>query len=727
MVGPGRGRCRTLRVRGAIVVALAALAAAGCGGNERAERAAAAVPAASYAGQPARVGELQVPARATPTHVQLATAGGGAFADRFWPGINLGSTTPGHLPGEVSARAADYRRWFPEMAALGVRVVRVYTLLDPSFYSELRAYNEQHPDAPLYVIHGVWIPEERFMETGDLWSQGVLDEMDALVDEVHAAVRGDLQRAERRGMASGTWTADIRPWVIAWSPGVEWDPQATRRSERANPPRGWDGRFIRTREGSTSTEAWIARAADRLALRDAESGWSRAMTFTNWLTADPLRHPHEPLPEEDLIEVDAQHLEATDAWPGGFFASYHAYPYYPDFLRLEPRYRRAPDAYRAYLRDLRAHHRGQALMVTEFGVPSSLGKAHLGPQGRDQGDHSEQEALRMDAEMLRTIRAEGLAGGVLFEWADEWFKLTWNTVDTEIPAERRALWRSPLTNEEHFGVIATEPGKRAVVTLDGDDREWRNGQSQMLAESRGPVRELRATHDESYLYLRLRFDSVEDRRAFRLGLDVRPGANRGLPGVRGGRAMPGADVALAADGDRVRMWRAAWTDPMAFQYGVARRYLQVDPRDLRRGSGAWREPALILNRPYRVPASGERRPIELQRLSPLAAGSEARDSRSLMAAKGEVLELRLPWALLGFADPSSRTLAVPRRDGSIGTSRLPVARRVAIEAFDGAGRRTVATPGYGWDPWQQVTYRERRKRGWDTLRGAYTATATPVG
>lgn len=39
----------------------------------------------------------------------------------------------GDNEGEVSARAPDYRRWFPEMAALGVKVIRVYTLLDPSF------------------------------------------------------------------------------------------------------------------------------------------------------------------------------------------------------------------------------------------------------------------------------------------------------------------------------------------------------------------------------------------------------------------------------------------------------------------------------------------------------------------------------------------------------------------------------------------------------------------
>ena len=85
-------------------------------------------------------------------------------------------------------------------------------------------------------------------------------------------------------------------------------------------------------------ESWIASMLDYTAALDAERGWSRPLTFTNWLTLDPLDHPYEPLPEEDLVSVDATHIAATDAWPGGFFASYHAYPYYPDFMRLTPEY-----------------------------------------------------------------------------------------------------------------------------------------------------------------------------------------------------------------------------------------------------------------------------------------------------------------------------------------------------------------------------------------------------
>ena len=38
-----------------------------------------------------------------------------------------------------------------------------------------------------------------------------------------------------------------------------------------------------------------------------------------------------------------------------------------------------------------------------------------------------------------------------------------------MPSGRSQLWRNPLTNEEHFGVVAAEPGKaKRKVIVDGD-------------------------------------------------------------------------------------------------------------------------------------------------------------------------------------------------------------------------------------------------------------------
>ena len=265
----------------------------------------------------------------------------------------------------------------------------------------------------------------------------------------------------RPGHAGGRYRSDVARWLLAWSPGVEWDPYATENTDEvhAGTP-AYQGRYITATADATPMESWLAGRLDHLATLEAQRGWSRPVTFTNWLTTDPMRHPEEPIDKEDMVSVDPMHMKATAKWPGGFFASYHAYPYYPDFLRLQPSYRNAKDPYEAYLKDLRKHHKGQAVMITEFGVPTGIGSAHLGPLGRDQGDHPEQEAGRMDADMMAAIKRQKLAGGLLFSYTDEWFKRTWNTMDMEKPEDRRQLWQNALTNEEQFGIVAAEAGKR---------------------------------------------------------------------------------------------------------------------------------------------------------------------------------------------------------------------------------------------------------------------------
>jgi hypothetical protein len=670
----------------------------------------------AYRSDPAEVDGLQLPARVEGPAVALASGEG--FSPRFWPGVNLGTTIPGRSPGESAAGPEQYREWIPAMANLGIRVVRVYTLLDSSFYRELAAYNEANPDQPLYVIHGIWIPEEEVEASGDLWNREVLTEQKRLIDEVYAAASGDFQAPERLGEASGTWDADIRRWIIGWSFGIELDPNSLERSERLNPPRTYDGRYVRTLGEVSSTEAWEARHLDYLAAMDAEAGWSRPVTFTNWLTLDPFDHP-----TEDLVSVDATKLEASERWPGGLFASYHAYPYYPDFLRYE--YEDAEDPYAAYLRDLRAYHGEQAVMITEFGVPSSLGSAHLGPLGRDQGDHTEVEAMEMDAELLRMIQAEGLAGGIVFEWIDEWFKLTWNTVELELPADRRQLWRNALTNEEHFGIWAAEAGLESEVTIDGSESEWESGDagSQTVHEAETGIHQIRAAHDEAYLYLTLRYGSADSAEGSVLGIDVRDGENVALPWLTEPR-MPEAEVAIRMDAEEIEIARAAWTDDVAHQFGLGFGYINVDPRELSEGSGEWRRPQQLTNRPYRVPTTEFQNPVEALDLGNHAWADEKESSLTLGQRDSEVVELRIPWALLGFSDPSSREVLDLGDDGSIDSETLPADRELGLSVYDAEGEPLAEGAAYGWEPWQTADWSQRPKAGIGELQSAFEQTAT---
>ncbi|BFU47921.1 hypothetical protein [Krasilnikovia sp. MM14-A1004] len=653
----------------------------------------------SWAPKPVTAGGLSALAEANKDGYALHTTGGDR---RFLPGVNLGSTTPGHQPGELDViTAAHYRNWFDAMGLLGVRVVRIYTIHPPDFYTELAAYNNAHPDRPLYLMQGVYLPDNSYIEKQNLYDRTVTEPFNAELRDASAAVSGTLTRAPTPGRASGTWSADVSRWLAGWIIGVEWDPAATAASDRKNSAApAFHGKYFVSTPQASPTERWLAARMDELATAEAGHGRTEPIAFANWPTTDPLRHAYEPLESEDLVGVDANHVRPTAAWPGGTFASYHAYPYYPDFQRYE--YQGKPDPYAAYLTALRQHHTGMPVLVTEFGVPSSIGTAHLGPLRRGQGDHSEHEAMLMDAELLRLIRDQGLSGAFVFAWTDEWFKLTWNTVTHQVPADRRQLWHDPLTNEQYFGVVATDPlgpPDQPTQTLVDDP----NGT---------PARRVTATYDESFIHLRITpADPKLDK--LTIGLDVLSEIT-GDPPPGSTDRRPDTAWTLDLTAQTGQSWIRSELDPLQLDYAVPD---SARPKPV----NGWRPYQLIVNRALYIPTLKRQMPVELFDVGKLRYGTldqaaPGADSRSLWVRDGADVIVRIPWALAGFSDPSSRQVLTPKAglNASVGTPGVTFI--FSAQNTDQTGRLL------GWDRWQRVYYTERLKPGADELQRAFLAT-----
>jgi hypothetical protein len=210
-----------------------------------------------------------------------------------------------------------------------------------------------------------------------------------------------------------------------------------------------------------------------------------------------------------------------------------------------------------------------------------------------------------------------------------------------------------------------------------------------------------------------------------VGFDVRPGGNGGLPGYPG--VDPQADVAFVlGPQDHAELLQAAWWEPTRVLYGLALGMLDVDPAAMKQGSGAWVQPTQMLGKPYTVPTTGAEQPAETHELGTLPLGttdpsSSKFDERTLVAEKGKVVELRVPWAMLGFSDPSSLTLYHVEPDGSVGTSHAGKIG-IAVQTEDAA---LLQTKGYAWEAWQTIAWHERRKAGFDVLADAMTKLSAP--
>ncbi|MCF8218001.1 MAG: hypothetical protein K9I29_00385 [Bacteroidales bacterium] len=396
-------------------------------------------------------------------------------------GVNIGFALPGKFPAEFSLSYKQYMDWFRKIGKMNANVIRVYTILPPLFYEAFAQYNLTHQDKPLYLLHGVWAtepPEDDYKD--ETYTRALKQEIIDAIDVLH----GNAVLKPQRGKASGVYAVDVSQYVAGLILGREWEPNAVHNTNREHETDYYYGDFISLPHGN-AMETWLAEMMDFTVLYETQTyEMQHPVSFVNWLPLDPMYHNTEIIENEkvreydnDLEAVHFNNFHSSELFDPGLFASYHAYPYYPDYVYLKEKYATAHnqdsvnDNYYGYLQDLKSQTKGMPLVIAEYGVPSSRGTSHVTPFGFDQGGHSEAKHAQISTQLTEDIFHTGCAGAVFFEWIDEWFKHNWLVMDFEKPFEDRKLWHNMENPEQNFGIMAMESRQR---TIDGDFSDWNN-------------------------------------------------------------------------------------------------------------------------------------------------------------------------------------------------------------------------------------------------------------
>ncbi len=677
----------------------------------------------------------------------------------YLQGVNLGAALPGRFPAEFPVDSGLYRGWLDSMAAMGANVVRVYTLLPPAFYRALRGRNLEHQERPLLLVQGVWAelpPDGNFDDPA--WLGDLRGEVRRATEVIHGAA----EVAPRPGHAAGRYDADVSPWVVAWILGREWEPFAVAAYDRGRARAAFHGRWFEG-EALPAMDRWLAALCDFLVNWEVERfNAIRPVAYVNWPTLDPLTHPTESSPEEeaawrqragrplltqrheydnDGLGLDANLLRPTPANPAGWFASYHAYPYYPDFVIQDPGYASArssfgPSSYFGYLRDLVAHHAGLPVVISEFGVPSSRGLAHRQPQGLHHGGLDERGQAAADARLAAEIREAGAAGAIVFAWLDEWFKHNWVTIDLAVPRDHSPRWLNVEDAEQQYGILGLYAGDGTGPRLGGSPTAWRALQAVQRGGRR--LHSLRIGQDEAYLYLAVETDSVVDPGRHRLAvlLDVvRPDlGQRRIPG--GLRSEVGFEFLLdLRDTAQAALLALPEYNPYAgreaLEDGDERgRFHRRPIRPVNRDDARWDSLLVIVNR-ARYWRDGTMRPAQLHDRGRLRHGTQ--DETSLADwywdRAARLVTIRIPWGLLGVTDPSTGRVAFEfAREGEFGTT-VTEGFRVGAVLLDAAGMRLDALPAapdgtwraadfapWRWPEWTEPRFHSRLKPAYESLR-----------
>lgn len=639
-------------------------------------------------------------------------------------GVDLGVGKPGHFAGEFAITQEEYLRWFGQIQAMGANTIRIYTINAPAFYEALYQYNRDNAD-PLYLIHGLWLNDYNQNSHMDAYDPDLvvplLEDAKRVVDVIHG--RRDVTATADRG--GGRFRRDVSPWVLGYILGVEWNDWTvvyTDHMQAGAEP--YQGTYFYATPEASPFESLLALLGDTVAGYEGERYQQhRLIAFANWPTTDPLTYDEATLNFfRKSAQVDVEHVKTTPAFLSGQFASYHIYPYYPDYLRHSPDLTPYLDdtgtanTYLAYLKRIAQHH-SMPVVVSEFGVPSSRGCAQIDyGRGFSQGNLSEREQGEALAACYRDIMAAGCAGSVIFTWQDEWFKRTWNTMHA-VDLAQTAYWSDYQTNEQYFGLLSFDPGaQQSVCYVDGDAGEWSETD---LVYQNGDYT-LSMKYDERSLYFLIRGPIGDGPIYLPIDTTPRSGSTRcAAPAVTFDRA---ADFLVVLDGaDNSRVLVQERYDCLRAMYG-----LTITGVDSFEFPPAVDTPSFVpihlVLQTSPIPTEDANHYMPTYETGALTYGngnpsSPAFNSLSDVCAGDGVLELRLPWQLLNFSNPSDMQI---HDDYYLhyGVEDLNI-RTLWVGVGDGKDTLTLsAYPLKGWR--NHVTYHERLKQSYYIMQDLWT-------
>jgi hypothetical protein len=280
------------------------------------------------------------------------------------------------------------------------------------------------------------------------------------------------------------------------------------------------------------------------------------------------------------------------------------------------------------------------------------------------------------------------------------------------------------------------------VRVDGDASDWSSIPALVTEETQAgvaaPLSPLKAVYDAGWIYLLLQSaDGAAldwTRKALSIGFDTYDAARgeRRLPAPADCEVPGGVEFALVLRG------------PDASELLVTPAYLLRHPAESGAAlqlysptgpAGSYSALSLETNR-ERYTRAGARIPaqrvfpgkLRFGSLDPAAPDFDSRSDVSI--GSGGTIELRLPWALLNFADPSTASvLHSPEGGRQFGTLATPGIRlHVCVrEIGPGTSGIPMAPAFLPITPWTQPEYVMQPKHGLEQLRTAFhTLAGTPL-
>ena len=571
--------------------------------------------------------------------------------------INIGSYKAGNDDADYSITYNDYISWFKKISELNINTIRVSNIQSPKFYKALSNYNKKS-GKKLYLIQGTDVGDLQKNSKNSYFENDTYSDIFENIRQMVDVIHGRRIITKNREFASGIYTTDVSKYTIAYVIGTDWnDATVEYTNQKYKDKNNYKGKYFYA-NNVKPFEVYLAKVLDTLVNYESKKyGEQKLVSIGSNPMTDPFNYD-EAVTDfyNKFTSFDIANIKTRKKLKSGVFASFQVYSAYPDFYGYDTK-----DSYYLYLKKLNEHYK-IPLFISEFGY-STARLTNLNPLNDTFGDgfYDEKEQGEMIVKSLKVFKDLNINNFAIYEWLDEFDKSSWNNMYA-VDTKNNQMWNNVLTYSQHFGLATydTYTNDKKIIVIDGKSNDW--GLKNPVIDNNNY--KLYMSYDKAYInmLLEVKSENVEDKIYIPIDTTTKSGTkNSEIGNLRFSR---NADFLIEINKNGLsKIYVQDYYNPIRALYG--KQVYQHDPYEKnnipKKNSKKFEDILNIIGHQELIKNNdsydiiNKVTTVNTGNLNYGVTNMKSNDYNSLADyyINKNVIELRIPYGLLNFADPAT--------------------------------------------------------------------------